>query len=284
MQIKSKKIVMTENKKNVLLVCDMPGYGKVATAVMIPILSYMGHPTYNIPTMLISNTFEYGRFEQLETTDYIVGTMKTWKKLGFKFDAVATGYMPSERQAEVVSQFCREQAKKGALVFVDPVMGDEGQLYNGVGKAAVKAMREMVSVADVTYPNHTEACLLTDQPYHAEGVSRDEAKALIDGVREIGAKSVVITSILVEGRPSVVGYSHMNSTYFELPFSEIPVHFPGTGDIFSAVLIGHMLDGLTLAQSTQKAMDSVYNLIDKNRGNEDKNCGIPIERDLGEIV
>ena len=32
MQIKSKKIVMTENKKNVLLVCDMPGYGKVATA------------------------------------------------------------------------------------------------------------------------------------------------------------------------------------------------------------------------------------------------------------
>ena len=45
-----------------------------------------------------------------------------------------------------------------------------------------------------------------------------------------------------------------------------------------------MLDGLTLAQSTQKAMDSVYNLIDKNRDNEDKNCGIPIERDLGEIV
>ena len=44
---------MTGNKKNVLLVCDMPGYGKVATAVMIPILSYMGHPTYNIPTMLI---------------------------------------------------------------------------------------------------------------------------------------------------------------------------------------------------------------------------------------
>ena len=100
---------MTENKKNVLLVCDMPGYGKVATAVMMPILSYMGHPTYNIPTMLISNTFEYGRFEQLETTDYIVGTLKTWKKLGFKFDAVATGYMPSERQAEVVSQFCRER-------------------------------------------------------------------------------------------------------------------------------------------------------------------------------
>lgn len=270
------------DKKQILLICDMPGYGKVATAVMIPILSYMGHPTYNIPTMLISNTFEYGRFEQLETTDYIQGTFRAWADLGFTFDAVATGYMPSERQAGVVSQFCREQAERGATIFVDPVMGDEGHLYNGVGEDTVKAMREMVAVAHLTCPNHTEACLLTGLPYN-EGVTRAEARALIDGVREIGARSVVITSIVIEGRTSVVGYSHQNDTYFELPFNEIPVHFPGTGDIFSAVLMGHMLEGTPLAAATQLAMDTVYCLIDKNRDNEDKNCGIPIERDLGLI-
>lgn len=275
---------MTNNKKNILLVCDMPGYGKVATAVMIPILSYTGHPTYNIPTMLISNTFEYGRFEQLETTDYIGGAFRAWHDLGFRFDAVATGYIPSKRQADLVAQFCREQSEGGTTVFVDPVMGDEGHLYNGVGDSAVKAMRKMVSVADVTYPNHTEACLLTDRPYSADGVTRDEAKVLIDGVRAIGAKSVVITSIVVEGHPSVVGYSHKNDTYFELPFTEIPVHFPGTGDIFSAVLIGHMLDGMDLASATQHAMDSVYRLIDHNRNNDDKNCGIPIESDLDLLV
>ena len=272
------------DKKNILLVCDMPGYGKVATAVMIPILSYMGHPTYNIPTMLISNTFEYGRFEQLETTDYISGAFKAWHDLGFSFDAVATGYMPSKSQADVVAQFCREQAEGGTQVFVDPVLGDEGALYNGVPESVVDAMREMVGVAHVTYPNHTEACLLTGKPYHAGGVTRSEAKELLDGIREIGAKSALITSIVVEGRPSVVGYSHKNDTYFELPFTEIPVHFPGTGDIFSAVLIAHLLDGEALAQATQMAMDSVYRLIDKNRDNEDKNCGIPIERDLNEII
>lgn len=271
-------------KKQILLICDMPGYGKVATAVMIPILSYMGHPTYNIPTMLISNTFEYGRFEMLETTDYISGTFRAWHDLGFTFDAVATGYIPSERQAQIVSDFCKEQAAQGTAVFVDPVMGDEGKLYNGVGETAVNAMREMVGVAHVTYPNYTEACLLTGLPYDEEGVTRDRARQLIDGVREIGAKSVIITSITVEGRPSVVGYNHLNDTYFELPFTEIPVHFPGTGDIFSAVLIGHLLDGMALATATQCAMDSVYNLIEKNRDNEDKNCGIPIESDLGLIV
>ena len=28
---------------NILLINDMPGVGKVATAAMLPILSYMGH-------------------------------------------------------------------------------------------------------------------------------------------------------------------------------------------------------------------------------------------------
>ena len=50
------------------------------------------------------------------------------------------------------------------------------------------------------------------------------------------------------------------------------------------MLIGHLLDGMALATATQRAMDSVYNLIEKNRDNEDKNCGIPIESDLGLIV
>ena len=41
-------------KKQILLINDMAGYGKVATAAMLPILSYMGHPTYNLPTALVS--------------------------------------------------------------------------------------------------------------------------------------------------------------------------------------------------------------------------------------
>ena len=31
--------------RQILLINDMAGYGKVATAAMLPILSYMGHPT-----------------------------------------------------------------------------------------------------------------------------------------------------------------------------------------------------------------------------------------------
>lgn len=268
------------SKKQILLINDMAGYGKVATAAMLPILSYMGLPTYNLPTALVSNTLDYGKFHILDTTDYIKNVFPVWKELGFSFDAIATGFIVSERQARLVSQYCREQATTGTTIFVDPIMGDEGKLYNGVTPATVQNMREMVSVAHLVFPNHTEACYLTDSPYHPKGVDKDGAHTLIDGLRHIGAKSVLITSIPVGGQPSVVGYNHETDTYFQLPYTEIPVHFPGTGDIFSAVLIGHLLNGEQLTESTRKAMDAVYKLIDLNKDNVDKNRGIPLEKYL----
>lgn len=59
--------------------------------------------------------------------------------------------------------------------------------------------------------------------------------------------------------------------------------FPFTsrhGDIFSAILIGHIMNGDTLKDSTRKAMDGVYRLIDLNKDNTDKNRGIPLEKYL----
>ena len=45
--------------KQILLINDLPGYGKVALAAMLPILSQMGHHVFNLPTALVSNTLDY---------------------------------------------------------------------------------------------------------------------------------------------------------------------------------------------------------------------------------
>ena len=112
------------DEKQILLINDMAGYGKVATAAMLPILSYFGFPTYNLPTALVSNTLDYGKFNILETTDYIQGVFPVWKELGFSFDAIATGFIASERQAGIISNYCKEQSAGGTVIFVDPIMGD----------------------------------------------------------------------------------------------------------------------------------------------------------------
>ena len=276
-------IVIFMKKKQLLLVSDIVGYGKVGALAMLPVLTYMGVPFYALPTMLVSNPFEYGKFATAETTSYISDVLPVWRQLGFAFDAIATGIIASESQARLVSAYCREQAEGGTRIYVDPVMGDEGQLYNGITPDRIKCMREMVAVAHLIYPNMTEACYLTDTPYRAEGYTVEEMYAMIDRLRSIGTRSVLITSAIVDGQTSVAGYNDENDRHFIIPFTEIPVHFPGTGDIFSAVLLGHLLGGEPLEQSTRKAIDTMYRLIDANRNNTDKNSGIAVERYLSMI-
>ncbi len=271
------------SNKQILLINDMAGYGKVATVAMLPILSYMGHQTCNLPTMLISNNFEFGKYHFLDTTDYIQGVLPIWKELGLRFDAIATGYIVNERQARLVSGFCREQAALGTPIFVDPIMADHGELYHGVSADHVEVLRQMVAVSDLTYPNYTEACLLTGTSYKPEGVTLDEANRLLDQLHALSRKSVLVTSILVDGRHGVVGYNHKTQRHFMLPYEEIPVAFPGTGDIFSAVLIGHLMDGDHLKRATRKAMDATYKLIDANKNQEDKRQCLPLERYLNLI-
>lgn len=265
----------------ILLINDMCGYGKVATAAMLPILSYMGNLVYNLPTALVSNTLDYGKFNILETTDYITGVFPVWRELGFSFDAIATGFIASERQAAIVAKYCREEAEKGTVILVDPIMGDEGKLYNGVTPSTINSMRQMVSVAHLIFPNYTEACYLTDTPYNADGVTEEEVRLLVEKLRVLGAKSVLITSVLMkDGSHVVAGYE---GDYFLLHYDEIPVHFPGTGDIFSAIVDGHLLRGDSLKDSARIAMDTLSKWIEANKDNKDKNRGIPLERHLEEL-
>lgn len=262
--------------KRILLVQDMTGYGKVALAAIMPVLSHMGHHVYTLPTAIVSNTLDYGDFALIELTDYMRKTLGVWKNLGFQFDAVSTGMIFSEEQAALVSELCRESSAKGCTVFVDPVMGDEGKLYNGVTEATVSHMRSMCAVADYVMPNYTEAAYLADAPIQEE-LTPAEADALVDALRGMGAKSVLITSAKVNGQFCVVGYDHQAEERFCLPFEMVPVFFSGTGDLFSGILTGRVLDGMPLQAAIQNAMDAIRAMILRHKDNEDHYVGIPIE-------
>ena len=199
--------------KQILLINDVVGYGKVGMGAMLPILSYLGIPTYSLPTALVSNTLNYGKFNIQDTTEYIRGTLPVWKELGFSFDAICTGLMFSDEQAKLVAGYCMEQGKQGTTVFVDPILGDGGQLYNGVTQKQVALMREMVSVAHLTFPNYTEACYLTDTPIKMDGITWEEAGDLLDKLRKIGSKSALPESKHAHGHGHRVPYDRPLQRY-----------------------------------------------------------------------
>lgn len=269
-------------KNQILLINDLPGYGKVALSAMIPVLSHMGFNLYNLPTALVSNTLDYGKFEILDTTSYMKNTIKVWKELGFGFDAISTGFIVSGDQVRLVADYCIEQAKTGTRIFVDPIMGDDGKLYNGITETTVGHMRELCSVADYIVPNYTEACFLAGMEPE-DRITISQGNKLVDALRNMGSKSVVVTSVNLESSSAVMGYDATTEEYFVLPFEYVLVSFPGTGDIFSAVMMGKVLSGESLKESAGKAMDIVKQLILLNVENVDKFKGIPIESSLNQL-
>ena len=96
---------------------------------------------------------------------------------------------------------------------------------------------------------------------------------------------MVITSAKIKDSDCkcVFGYDGKTKEYFKIDFEEIPVRFPGTGDIFSAVFMGKILAGCSLYEATERAMISVKNMIRRNAQNVDKYKGIPIETCLEEL-
>lgn len=265
-----------------LLINDMCGYGKVALSAMLPVLLHMGYRIHNLPTALVSDTLNYPKFYIHDTTEYVRQSLAIWEELGFEFDAISTGFIVTEEEVRIISDFCHRRAQKGTKVFVDPIMADNGRLYAGVPESTIGLMRSLVECADYAVPNYTEACLLTDTPM-AEQITADEARTLVDAMLALGAKSVVITSAKVDGASAVIGYDHVAGEYFTIPFELIPVYFPGTGDTFSAVLVGRVMAGWSLQRATSDAMRVVAELIERNADQEDKSAGLPIEACLDVI-
>ena len=270
-------------KKDVLLINDMAGYGKVALSVMIPTLSKTGNRIHNLVSAIVSNTLDYGKFKILDTSDYMKQTMAIWDELNFHFDAIATGFITDYKQAELVSGYLAKKAKEGVLVLCDPIMGDDGSLYPGMDESRVEAMKLLVEKANYMVPNYTEACLLTNTEYK-ENVDQEEIDNMILKLRDMNHQSIIITSVYMDEKHCVVGYDHKTGENFYLPYDYINVRLPGTGDIFASVVLAGLLAKKDVKTSVKEAMQAVYNIILKNSDNEDKFAGVRIEEALQDDV
>lgn len=267
--------------KNIVLINDMPGYGKVALAAMVPLLSRMGHYTFQLPTAMVSNTLDYGKFRIQDMTDYMRDTIQVWDELRFDADCICTGFVTSVEQAELIEGYirsCREEKER--LVMVDPIMADCGKLYNGIGPERVEAMKRLVSISDVMVPNVTEASFLTGIRPGQETGTWDELRELADRLRALSGKSVVITSAVEaeSGAHLVFGYDHKTDAYFRVPYEYLPVRVAGTGDIFSAIMVGELLAGRSLREGVEKAVRALSKLIGENQGHLQGYKGIVVER------
>ena len=242
---------------------DLSCLGRCALTAVIPVLSTLGAQAVPIPTALLSTQtdgFENLFFRDLDREmDEITAHFSA---LSLSFDAIYSGFLGSVDQIERVIRIIRQFP--APLVVVDPVMGDDGALYQTFTPALVDGMKRLCGHAHLITPNYTEACFLTDTPYRPTEEMSEEALAalcrtLAEKLHTLGPRRVVITGIVMGDRIRTVDFDGQTLSTCDRP--RLAARFPGTGDIFAATLLGKMLSGKPFRRAVEEACAFVSHTI-----------------------
>jgi pyridoxine kinase len=240
------------NQKKIAVINDFTGFGRCSLTVFLPIVSALKVQCCAIPTALLSAHTAYDEFYLRDCTADLPPYIANWKHLGLQFSGIATGYFGSPAQFAIAKDFIADFRSDNTLVLVDPVMADDGVLYEGFTEKTCERMRSLVPDADLLTPNVTEACLLTGTPYHEGSWRRRELEVLTEQLAELGAKNIVITGI--PAGTYVANACREKGGDLQI-FRTLRSGQPrsGTGDVFSAILIADAVNGRTLPDSVQHA-------------------------------
>lgn len=270
--------------KRVAAIHDLSGFGKASLNVVIPILSSMKIQVCPVPTAILStHTGGFENYTFLDLTDYMKEYINHWKTLDISFDAIYSGFLGSEKQIDIVSDFIDYFSKNNeSLVVVDPVMGDDGVLYPTITADLVNQMRKLIGKSEVITPNFTEACFLLGEHYR-EYVNLDILKKWLKALSKSGPKIVIITSVPEKDstRTGVVAYNSYDDRYWKVTNRHIRALYPGTGDAFTSVIVGSLLNGDSLSIAIDKATQFVIMSLKASYGyNYPKREGILLEKVL----
>ena len=251
------------HQKKIAVINDMSGFGRCSIAVALPVISAMKIQCCPLPTSIFSNHTGFDSFFFEDYTDRMQPYADEWKKLDLQFSGICSGFLGSKEQIQIVIRFFEDFGTQDNIILVDPVMGDYGKPYPTYTAQMCEQMKRLVSYADILTPNLTEACILTDTPYHEEKWHMREIEALAGQLSAMGPEKVVITGIVQgdfianycfeKGKPGKIRRTHRVGTQRS-----------GTGDIFASIIAADAVNGVPFQDSVRKASLFIKKCIEKS--------------------
>ncbi|MDY4443240.1 MAG: pyridoxamine kinase [Butyricicoccus sp.] len=239
-------------QKKIAVINDISGFGRCSIAVSMPIISAMKVQCCPVPTSIFSNHTGFPEFFFDDYTEKMQAYIDNWKKLHLEFHGIQTGFLGSEQQIEIVKQFIEDFCTPHTMVIIDPVMGDHGKTYPTYTPELCQAMKQLVAYADILTPNLTEACILTDTPFHEGHWTMKELEQLAQQLAAQGPEKIVITGVPQK--------KYVSNLVFEqggvpklLRTLRIGSERSGTGDVFSSIIAADAVNHVPFEQSVRKA-------------------------------
>lgn len=272
--------------KKIAAIHDLSGTGKVSLTVAIPILSTMGFQVCPLPTAILSSNTEMPGFKLVDLTEHMKEFIDHWKAMKMEFSAIYSGFLGSPDQIEIVQNFIDYFRQDHQLVVVDPVLGDDGVLYDSMSPEMVTGMKHLISKADVITPNLTETCALLDLEYR-ETMEEAELKKMLKQLCQNGPRIAIVTNVKTSGQQKqtfVYAYNSADQKYWKVSCDYVPATFPGTGDTFTSIITGCLLQGDSLPIALDRAVQFISTAVRATYGyNYDPRGGIMLERVLANL-
>ena len=240
-------------QKKIALLNDITGFGRCSTSVIAPIVSVMQIQAVSIPTAILSAHSQFDSFFFEDYTPKLSDYIQTYKKNNLTFDGIATGFLGSAKQVDIVTDFIDYFKKNDTMVLVDPVMGDDGVLYSYYTEDMCKSMKELVRYAEILTPNLTELCALLGVPYGSGKFTTDELESMCRELASMGSEHIVVTGIPFNQ------YQIMNYIYSKreepriVMVDKVGESRGGTGDVISGIITGKYLNGHSFYDSVKVA-------------------------------
>ena len=242
-------------QKKIALINDITGFGRCSVAVMAPVISAMKIQAVAVPTAILSTHTQFPKYFFDDYTPKMRDYIQTYKDLGMKFDAIATGFLGSAKQVDIVTDFFKEFKKDDTFALVDPVMGDYGRLYETYTPKMCEKMKKLVCYADILTPNLTELCTLTDVKYRNEGFSDAELAEMCHILTEQGPEHIVVTGIPYNTK-QIMNYVYSRGEEPRIVMVDrIGGDRSGTGDVLSSIIAGMYLNGHDFYESVKRAAE-----------------------------
>lgn len=248
--------------KKIAVINDLSGFGRCSLTAALPVISALGIECCPLPTAILSNQTGYPSFFCTDYTENLTSYIDEWKKLGVKFDGILTGYLASEKQAEIIGNFIEEFADNETLVFVDPVMADDGVLYDTYNADLCEKVKKLTEKANIITPNLTELCILCGADYEKISKENNTEKIaeLSRSLLNNKLNNVIVTGVKKENEIHNIivekdGTSVVKSRLLDGSYS-------GTGDLFSSVVCGAMVTGKSVYDAVKLAAEFIKKSIE----------------------
>lgn len=251
-------------QKKIAVINDVTGFGRCSVAVELPIISKLKIQCCPVPTAILSCQTGFSSYFLDDYTRNFRAYTDEWKKIGLSFQAICSGFIGSAEQIRLIREFIDRFRTPDTLILTDPVMGDHGRLYGSYTTEMCEEMRYLVQKADIITPNLTEACLLTDTPYHEGSWRMADLQNLMEKLYALGPSRIVMTGIpqgeyvanfCLDARGKAPEMHLTRQTH-------IGSERNGTGDVFAAIIAADAVNHVPFLQSVRRASRFVKKCIE----------------------